>query len=434
MKNEFVVLGAGITGLSADISLRCKVFERESTPGGICNSYYIDLNHKKYISRINDESYRFEKGGGHWIFGASKNIFDFINSLSKVKKYYRKSAVYLPDLNLYASYPIQNNLIYLPKDVREKAIIEILSSKKIDDATTLDQWLKVHFGKTLCELFFFPFHDLYTAGLYTDIVPQDNFKTPINEKLIMKGFKGRTSAVGYNNSFVYPKKGLDDLINKMAKNCDVAYNKKIVMIDKIKKEIFFEDGATSGYDKLISTLPLNKMLTLTSIKKPHTKELPYTSVLEFNIGAGRGRKCPLYHWIYMPKSKTGFFRIGFYSNVDRLFLPKSSRNNNDRVSMYVEKSYRGGKKPSDDEVKKLCKDVVAELQKLRFISDIEVIEPTWIDVAYTWEYPNCMAKETAIAILKKYHIYQTGRYGKWKFQGIADSIKDGLMIKSELKS
>ena len=30
--------------------------------------------------------------------------------------------------------------------------------------------------------------------------------------------------------------------------------------------------------------------------------------------------------------------------------------------------------------------------------------------------------------LRKNNIYQIGRYGRWVFQGLADSIKDGLMI------
>ena len=35
--------------------------------------------------------------------------------------------------------------------------------------------------------------------------------------------------------------------------------------------------------------------------------------------------------------------------------------------------------------------------------------------------------------LKSYGIYQIGRYGRWIFQGIADSIRDGFVIGSSLK-
>lgn len=432
IKNNYIVLGAGVTGLSAGIALGCKVFEKEGTPGGICNSYYLDLNHKKHFLRTGPELYRFEIGGGHWIFGASKHILDFINSLSVVKKYNRKSAAYITDLNQYVPYPLQNNIFYMPREIREKVIKEILNDNGKSDIATLQSWLKIRFGRTLYELFFSPFHHLYTAGLYTKITPQDGFKTPADKKLIVRGCKSRTPSSGYNSSFIYPKNGLDDLVRKMAGRCSVIYNKKAIKIETAKKEILFEDGSRSKYGTLISTLPLHEMVVMTGIKKQDPSRLPYTSVLVFNIGAIKGKRCPPYHWIYFSKSATGFFRVGFYSNVDNSFLPKTS-GRYDRVSLYVEKAYLGGKRPRGEEVEKLGRKITAELQELGFISDVEIIDPIWIDTAYTWEYPKCQARESAISTLRKHDIYQIGRYGKWKFQGIADSIKDGLMVKTELK-
>ena len=55
-----------------------------------------------------------------------------------------------------------------------------------------------------------------------------------------------------------------------------------------------------------------------------------------------------------------------------------------------------------------------------------MIDANWIDVGYTWEYPNSFWKENMLKILKSNNIYQIGRYGKWKFQGILESIQDAL--------
>ncbi|GAJ18275.1 unnamed protein product, partial [marine sediment metagenome] len=41
-------------------------------------------------------------------------------------------------------------------------------------------------------------------------------------------------------------------------------------------------------------------------------------------------------------------------------------------------------------------------------------------------YPNSNVREKAVKILKENQIYYIGRYGKWKFQGIAESTKSGL--------
>ncbi|MBU2591995.1 MAG: hypothetical protein ABH867_01685 [Patescibacteria group bacterium] len=43
--------------------------------------------------------------------------------------------------------------------------------------------------------------------------------------------------------------------------------------------------------------------------------------------------------------------------------------------------------------------------------------------------PGSNWEKRALKILKKNGITQIGRYGKWRFQGIAGSIKDGLSVK-----
>ena len=422
-----MILGAGVTGLTAGITTGEEIYEAKEIAGGICASYYVDLNNRKNFFRADEASYRFEIGGGHWIFGVDNEIYNFLSHFTKLKGYFRNSLVYLPDFDLFVPYPIQNHLYYLPEKLRKKILSEILDLKNrnIDkNFNTMEEWLLENFGKTLCEIFFFPFHELYTAGLYKKISVQDEFKTPVNYDLIINGAESETPPVGYNVKFFYPEKGLDDLIENLKRKCRINFNKKVKKIDIKKNEVYFEDGEIKKYEKIISTLPLNKMLEITGIdlgEKP-----PYTSVLVVNIGAKRNDRTPDAHWIYIPKSKSGFHRVGFYSNVDKSFLPKNLNNN---VSVYVEKSYKGGKKLLESEINKLCKMIVDELQEWKFIGDIDVIDWNWIEVAYTFQYSGSNWRENALELLNKNNIIQIGRYGKWKFQGIAESIKDGLRIK-----
>ena len=276
MKGDCLILGAGITGLSTGINTESPIYEANDIAGGICASYYVSLGNKKSYFRNNEESYRFEIGGGHWIFGADNNILDFIKSFSAVKTYKRKSAVYFPDLDLYVPYPLQNNLYFLPEDIKNKALEEILKSDNKKEVSTLSDWLEVNFGKTLCDLFFFPFHELYTAGLYTKIAPQDKFKTPVNKDLILKGANEKTPEVGYNATFVYARNGLDDLIRKMAGGCKINFNKMVVKINLKEKEIWFTDGSGAKYESMISTLPLNKTIEMIGAKIENHN--PYTSL------------------------------------------------------------------------------------------------------------------------------------------------------------
>lgn len=431
MKRNTFILGAGMTGLAAGFVSGLTVFEANNMPGGICSSYYIRSGEKVRLSVPPDdgEAYRFEFGGGHWIFGFDKELLQFLDRFVSSKEYFRCSSVYFRNSRTYVPYPIQNSLRYLGSEIAESALAEI--AVQPDSFDTMKEWLTQYFGPTLCDLFFYPFHELYTAGLYDRINPQDAYKSPVDLSLAIKGASEEVSQAGYNVSFVYPVEGLNILAQRISDKCDIRYNKRVVKIDPHNKELFFDDSSSILYDRLISTLPLNKIIAMSGIEISAEPD-PYTSVLVLNIGGKRGGQCPDDHWIYIPDARPGFHRVGFYSNVDRSFLPVSSRKGNSKVGIYVEKAYPGGEKPSDDEILKYIEEVSHELQAWDFIGDVEVADPTWIDVAYTWSWPNSPWKKMALENLEKYKIYQVGRYGKWAFQGIAESLRDGLSIISSI--
>lgn len=424
-----MILGAGMTGLAAGYASRLRVVEAEEWPGGICSSYYIRPGSSERLHRAPEdgEAYRFEVGGGHWIFGGDPLVLRFIRSLTPVKSYERRSAVYFPEEELLVPYPLQNHLRYLGQKVAVQALEEIINGRRATaEAITMADWLRASFGPTLCELFFEPFHELYTAGLYREIAPQDSYKTPIDFSLVVRGAFDEVPPVGYNVKFVYPEEGLNALAQRMAERCNIHYGKRVVRIDAISREVYFEDGSSLGYSELVCTLPLNKVMEMTGLDVGERPD-PATSVLVVNIGAVRGPRCPSEHWVYIPRSRAGFHRIGFYSNVDPSFLPKSARPRGDRVSIYVEKSYREGMKPDPAETGKLCREVVRELQDWGWIGDVEVVDTTWIDVAYTWSWPASKWRTKALRMLESHGIYQVGRYARWVFQGIADSVKHGLL-------
>ena len=429
MKRGRFILGAGMTGLAAGMTSGLPVYEAAEVSGGICSSYYIRPgdNERLYSAPKDGEVYRFELGGGHWIFGGDPLVLRFIRSLIPVKSYVRKSSVFLPQKNLFVPYPIQNHLRYLGPELAPKVLHEMVEASTANQPiNTMADWLKACFGPTLCDLFFYPFHELYTAGLYKRIAPQDVYKSPVNLKLAIQGAFADVPLVGYNVTFVYPEEGLNLLAQRMAARCSINYGKKVVRIDLEEKVLHFEDGSSVKYELIISTLPLNKIVEMADLTLDEPAD-PATSVLVINIGAKRGERCPNDHWVYIPQSRAGFHRVGFYSNVDVSFLPYSSRKAQDRVSIYVEKAYLEGQKPNESEIKALCEAVVRELQEWGWIGEVEVVDPTWIEVAYTWSWPGSRWREKALKALEEHGIYQIGRFGRWVFQGIAESIKDGLM-------
>ncbi len=426
MEENALILGAGMTGLAAGIASGLPVVEAADSPGGICLSYRMRPGDEQPLppDSDEDEAYRFENGGGHWIFGGDPTVLHFIRRLVPVRRYARRSSVYFPDNGSYVPYPIQNHLRYLDKSVALQALAEMASPAA--PGTTMADWVSGNFGDTLGDLFFAPFHELYTAGLYRDIAPQDSYKSPVNLKLALQGAFADAPAVGYNTTFIYPEGGLNLLAQRMAAQCQVAYGRRVTGFDLEARKIRFADGSEQAYQQILSTLPLNQVMNMAGLTVA-AKADPHTSVLVLNIGATRGDKCPDDHWLYIPRSDSGFHRVGFYSNVDRSFLPASARAAGDRVSIYIERAYPAGAQPDAANVANYCANVVRELQQWGFIGEAEVVHPTWVDVAYTWSWPGSPWKQQALRALEEAGIYQVGRYGRWIFQGIADSIRDGFI-------
>jgi len=424
-----------MTGLAAGFDSGLPVYEAEETPGGVCSSYYIRPGETKRLLKVPEDSevYRFEIGGGHWIHCSDALTSLFIRSLTSVKSYVRRSSVYFRGKDLYVSYPLQNHLGSFGKDISIRALKEMASSPGGSTKTMAD-WIENNFGKTLADLFFNPFHRLYTAELWTRIAPQDAYKSPVDFSLVVDGAFEETPPIGYNASFIYTINGLNVLIQRMAERCEIHYGKRVVHVYPQKKEIYFSNGSSLRYETLFSTLPLNMMMKITGLEVEDEVD-PYTSVLVLNIGAIRGPKCPDDHWLYIPDSLSGFYRLGFYSNVDTSFLPVSYRRSRKHVSIYVERAYPGGEKPSEEGIRVYCQKVLQELREWEFIDEVEVIDPTWVDVAYTWSLPESKWKQKALTILEKHNIHQIGRYGRWgSNKGIVDSIKDGFIASAALKA
>jgi len=415
-----LILGAGVTGLAAARSSGFPVYEARPEPGGICSSYYL-------------QGYRFERGGGHWLFGGDPEVLALIRKLVPVRSYNRYSAVFFSKKNLFVPFPLQYHLSSLGSEIAHRAIAEMSASEQITPVTLKD-WLYARFGPTLCALFFAPFHERYTAGLWETIVPQDDYKTPLRMDAVQQGARGPgTSEVGYNVQFLYPQDGLDTLVARLAPSSLVHLGYEVVRIDVGGRTVHLADGRKLPYDHLLCTLPLCKMGSITGL--PLGQPDPYTSVLVLNLGAIKGKLCPPHHWLYVPDSESGFHRVGFYSNVEPSFLPAQAQADaRERVSLYIERAYPGGEKPAAEEMGSFIRSTVAELQRCQFIEEVEVADPTWIDVAYTWSRPGSRWKETTIPTLESHGIHPVGRYGCWTFQGIADSIRDGLRIGSRFRT
>lgn len=438
---KVIILGAGVSGLGCAFASGLPVYEAADHPGGICSSYYqIPGDETHYFSRPPEAAcYHFEHGGGHWIFGVPEVFKEFLTSLAELRTYERKTgAIFLNHGNLFIAHPVQNDLAafdkYIP-NFSETVVREIEANYgKEFSGSTMSDWLKHTFGESLYNEFFAPYVERYTAGLMRTVAPQDLHKAPMNLEHVRNGANKLYETgkdVGhdsYNPTYIYPTQGMNTLISAFSKKCDIQYGKKAIKIDTKSKVVYFSDGSEAQYDRLISTLPITQMLALSeTIIDEETP--PHVSTLVLNIGAIRGANCPEEHWLYFPTSSAGFHRIGFYSNIDDQFHPQSP-DEKKRVSLYVERAYSGQTKPSETDITQYMTEVVKELQSLGYVTEVEVLDPSWIDCAYTCELPDSQWRNKALATLNTLGITSLGRYGRWRSQGISESLGEGLLLGS----
>ncbi len=369
-----IILGAGFTGMAAGIKIKAPIYEATQKAGGICNSYV-------------KEGFEFFNGGPHLLFGKGVGL-DYIKSIVPVNEYVKKAGVYY---NKMFRYPIQNQA----------------QQKTEFKPGTFKAWNHENFSLQECNLFLDPFNEKYTAGLYNDIIQYDAYKTPA------------AGTQGFVSTFCDPVNGLSDLVDNMAKQNTIHYGRRVTRIDHIERFVVFQDGKTEDYDRLISTIPLNFLLHMCGVPIEEI-DLPFTSVLVLNIGAEKAINTPDDHWVYVPFCKSNFHRIGFYSNIDPNKAPEG------KVNLSVEMAFRDIQF-DDLDTDFIMMKVVEELQSWGFIGNVITSDPTWVACGYTW-LRSREHRDNHLKWLKAHEIISTGRYGKWHFQGLVDSIKDGFEV------
>ncbi len=88
------------------------MLEAAADPGGICSSYYVRPGTTARLARRPDDgdAYRFEIGGGHWIFGGDPSVLALLDRHSPLIAHERRAAVHLAASGATLAYPFQDHV------------------------------------------------------------------------------------------------------------------------------------------------------------------------------------------------------------------------------------------------------------------------------------------------------------------------------------
>lgn len=425
-KERVIILGAGLTGLSAAWHCNKKkigfqLFEKELEVGGLCRSSKKD----RFIFDY----------GGHLLHFRHKSTYNFIKDVLGINLIRHKRNSLVKYLGCDIPYPFQANFSRL---TNKKIIQECLEGLKKANQNgrkrkyhNFKSWAYGSFGKGIAEHFMIPYNEKFWK------VPTENliyswihgFVPVLKLNDIVNASAHNLKSLGYNANFYYPRSGGIEALplalekethNKIYRGCEVTH------IDTKHKEITINYKENIPYDKLISTIPLPEFRNIIGDIPGrigyYLNALRHNSLLIFNFGI-KGHISKNTHWIYFPEKKYSFFRIGFYSS----FSSKTSSNGNS--SIYVEFSYSVRETIEKEKLKQaIVKDLVMEkiISSRNDIVSSEIIDIKYGYPIYDKNYQN--AVKEVLRFLLSCGIYSIGRYGSWRYMTMEDALLDGKRI------
>lgn len=409
----FLVAGAGICGLAAVRALPRGSFairDGADAPGGLCRSFARD-------------GYTFDCTGHllHVKGEALARIESLIGPELAVVE--RDARIRLHGRDI--PYPFQAHLGWLPGDLRDECLegFRVAAATGRTDERDFGAWCRSVFGEGITRVFMRPYNEkLLGAPLeslsadWVGYIPRPRLED------VEAGAAGSVrSAIGYNASFRYPRRGgIGILPTALSSGVPVGCGaplEEVLAGDRVARF----GGERIAYERLISTVPLPALVAAAADAPAEVRaaagELEAAGVLCLNLGVAGSTSDA--HWIYFPDPGVPFFRVGFYHNI----MPSSAPPGHS--ALYVEIPYRSRAALGTD----IRDRALAALEREGILPDrsrVEVCQELWIDHAYAVHTPRRAASLGIILPwLERVGILPAGRYGRWAYTSMGEAILEG---------
>jgi protoporphyrinogen oxidase len=426
---KIVVIGGGLAGLSAGYHLAeydPVVLEKECTVGGLCRSFTQD-------------GFTFDCTG-HLIHLKNQYTKDLVARVlpDTFHSHERLAAIYSKSTT--TTYPFQANTYGLPPQVVKECIVgfvESLQAHKNGGPKNFHEWVLQTFGSGIAKHFMLPYNEKFwkqdLRTITSDWVSWSIPKPKLEE--VVNGGLGLTNkGMGYNPSFIYPKNGgIDCLPQAFAKSIRrVDVNETVATIDPKKKVVRLSSGRDEPYDYLVSTLPLPMVFRMLQDTPDALRKdalgLHAISVLNINIGIDRPNISDQ-HWIYYPEDEFIFSRVGFPMNFSRSVAPEGTS------SMYIEITHQPVERLNIDEA---TDESIGGLQKCGILRKGDrLLTRHVLDIrhAYVVFDEHRQARlQPLIDYMESRDIYSAGRYGRWDYYSMEDSILSGKAAADSIRT
>jgi len=416
-----VVLGAGLTGLSAAYHLRRPgvLVERGPEVGGHARSTRRD-------------GFTFDVTG-HWLHLREPQTRALVEGLfapGELVQVERRTRVFTHGALL--AYPFQANLHGLPLAVVQECLVEFVAARERSargeqPAPTFEAFAEARFGRGIARHFFVPYNtklwgmhpNQLTAEWVSRYIP-----VPDAAQVIGGAIGVPQEGLGYNASFLYPRAGgIDALPRRLAaglpEGTEVLLGSDVEAVDPTRRRVKLTgEGDWRDYHALVSTIPLPELVRRIVGASVEVREaaaaLRWVRWRWLDV-ATRTRVPADYHWVYVPETRYPFFRVGVYSNAVASMAPEGCS------SLYVELSEREGEVDVADVVRGLV-----DIGALASVDDVLFTVERRAEYAYVvFDDAYGPATRTILGWLESVGIRSCGRYGAWVYNAMEDCMIAG---------
>ena len=419
MKIKNLIIGAGISGLSFAYFLKNEdylILEKDNTYGGYCRT-------------IKKDGFTWDYAGHFYHFKTEELKKLFLDLVEREELIEKEKCTKIFYKDKLIDFPFQTHIHQLEKEEFIDCLYDLFTKEEIIEKDFLDM-LYNKFGKSITEKFLKPYNEkLYATDLAKlDINAMGRFFPYADKDEIIKNMK-KSKVKSYNANFWYLRKGtqyfIDKLYSKLNKD-KILFNKEVQHINMKEKYVELSDGEKIYYDRLINTIPLNNALSMINGNENIVKEMSYNKVLVLNLGFKfKSKNFHDEHWLYFPDKNLNFYRVGFYNNIL----------GSDKLSLYVE---IGFDKNANINIPKELEDTLKNLEKVGIKdsnNELESYEAIIMNPAYVHINKDTQEKIDKILLENEsLGFYTLGRYGKWTYNSMEDSMLWAKELADKLNS
>jgi protoporphyrinogen oxidase len=423
---ELLIVGAGLAGLSAGYhaqqkDLEYELYEADAHIGGCCRTIERDGFHFDYSGHLLHLKDPYFQGLVRELLADNLNILD------------RNAVIY--SHGAFTRYPFQANLFGLPAPIVKECLLEFVKAYygnedlPTSEYRTFRDWIVAKLGRGIGRHFMFPYNEKLwtvptgemTCDWLSEYVPKPNL-----EDVFSGAFEDQSKGFGYNASFWYPQRGgIQALCDALAARVsNIHLNESVTEINLATKTVSFASGRSASYTKLVSSMPLNKLVKILEGPVPEDVRtacelLRHNSVLIVNLGV-KGGDLTDKHWIYLPEKRFTAYRIGVYSNFSAALAPAGT------TSFYVEIGYQQGWNVDKDALVAKAVEEMVEIGLIRSLDDILVQDVVDLECAYViYDRQQRDSRKTIMDFLRQHDIVSIGRYGNWEYSGMEEAMMQG---------